>query len=165
MDLQQDRPKIIVKFQRRDLFAFDLGHKDIDSFLDASGSKACLSFEEFCSQQKLVSKKPAMTANDYLAIGFNAAATGQRQLPHKKAEIEALRLKLSLLTFSNDVESIKSILLELESLGLRIFWPEIEKDMKDSYEIYLENIRFQEYMNRRIGRLYAAASPEEKQLM
>ena len=160
-----ERPKIIVKFQRRDLFPFDLGHKDIDAFLDASRSKPCLTFEEFCSQECLRPKRSPLTANDYLAIGLNAANAGLRQLPHKASEIEKVRLKLSLLTFSKDIEPIKALISELEALGLRVFWPEIEKDPREAYLIYLENIRFQEYTNRKNDRIRAEATPDERQFM
>ncbi len=161
-----DRPKIVLKLSRKDLFAFDLGHKDIDSFLDASRSRPCMTFDEFCMQHQRP-KARTLTANDYLTLGLNASSDALRYLPHKRESIEAGRKKLSLLTLSNDIEAIRAVLKELETIGVRIFWPDDgpETDMKELYDTYLENIRFQEYTNRRNLRIFNSSTPEERALM
>lgn len=157
-----ERPKIILKIPRRDLFAF--GIADLDTFLEAS--KLCLTFDEFCIQESLKRRPQPKTFNDYLTTGLNAANDALRYLPHKRLEIEALRKQLSLHTFANDVNTIMPILKGLEAIGVRVFWPETEDvDMKEAYETYLENIRFQEYTNRRNSRLFQEASEDERKLM
>lgn len=164
-----ERPKLLLKSSRRgELFPFDLGFKDVDAFLDASRSRACLTFDEFCLDHQLKRIRPRFfTANDYLTLGLNSANAGLRYLPHKRDEIEDIRKKISLLTYSKDSEKICALIKNLEDIGVRVFWPEVEpeKDMKELYQTYLENVRFQEYTNRRNLRIFNSATSEEKELM
>jgi len=165
---KMDRPKIVLKLSRRsDLFAFDLGHKDMDSFLDASRSRACLTFDEFCFQHQHLRKPKVLTANDYLTLGLNSANDSLRYLPHKREAIESLRRRLSMLTFSKNIEAIRAVIKDLEAIGVRVFWPDQkpDTDMKELYETYLENVRFQEYTNRKNSRIFNSATPEERELM
>lgn len=159
-------PKADPKMAKKH-FAFDIG--PYEEFVEASMAKNCMTFEEFQAQNCHKSLQKQLSASDYLTQGLNASGTALKYLKHKKTEIEALRLKLSLLTFSDDLETIKGLLKELESLGVRIFWPESPKetdsDMLEKYNVYLENQATQEYFNRKNVRLYKQASVHERLLM
>jgi hypothetical protein len=140
-----------------------------DDFVEASMPSKCKTFEEFCADWRTQKASSGVSAADYLTQGLNASSSALRYLPHKKDIIEAIRRKLSLLTFENDAEPIKELLKELETHGVRIFWPgryvETVMDLQEKYNDYLENEASKEYFNRKNLRLYNQASTSERIFM
>ena len=141
--------------------------------MEASRCKQLMTLEEFTERRHRQSKGPKqVSASDLLSRGLNASKDAQRYLVHHKEALEKLRLKLSLLTFSNDMEAIKEIMISMEQLGVRILWPHEDpiEDLSSEktlelYNDYIFNNQAIELHNRRNERLYNDSTVEERQLM